>query len=110
MGARVSHNLEEALQDADAVMLLRIQHERQSSSHFPSLAEYTKIFGLNKDRKQWLKKGALILHPGPVNRGVELDSELADSPQSVILDQVSNGIAVRMAILYLCTMQGATSL
>ena len=110
MGARVSHNLEEALQDADAVMLLRIQHERQSSSHFPSLAEYTKIFGLNKDRKQWLKKGALILHPGPVNRGVELDSELADSPQSVILDQVSNGIAVRMAILYLCTLKGAYSL
>jgi aspartate carbamoyltransferase catalytic subunit len=110
MGARVSHNLEEALQDADAVMLLRIQHERQSSSHFPSLAEYTKIFGLNKDRKRWLKKGALILHPGPINRGVEIDSELADSPQSVILDQVNNGIAVRMAILYLCTLQGATSL
>ena len=103
MGAKVCHNLKEALQGADAVMLLRIQHERQSSSHFPSLAEYTAIFGLNKDRRKWLKKGALILHPGPVNRGVELDSELADSSQSVILDQVSNGIAVRMAILYLCT-------
>lgn len=102
MGARVSHDLKEALRDADAVMLLRIQHERQSSTHFPSLAEYTKIFGLNRDRRKWLKKGTLILHPGPVNRGVELDSELADSPQSLILDQVTNGIAVRMAILYLC--------
>ena len=102
MGARVIHNLKEALKDADAVMLLRIQHERQSSSHFPSLSEYTNIFGLNKHSKKLLKEGAIILHPGPVNRGVELDSELADSPQSLILEQVSNGIAVRMAILYLC--------
>ncbi len=103
MGAKVCHDLRDALKDADAVMLLRIQHERQSSSHFPSLSEYTNIFGLNKDRKKWLKKEALILHPGPVNRGVELDSELTDSSQSVILEQVENGIAVRMAILYLCT-------
>jgi len=103
MGAKVCYDLREALEDADAVMLLRIQHERQSSSHFPSLSEYTNIFGLNNDRKKWLKEGALILHPGPVNRGVELDSELTDSSQSVILEQVSNGIAVRMAILYLCT-------
>ena len=88
-------------------MLLRIQHERQSSSHFPSLSEYTNIFGLNKDRRRWLKEGALILHPGPVNRGVELDSELTDSSQSVILEQVSNGIAVRMAILCLCTNPGS---
>ena len=79
MGAKVSHNLKESLSDADAVMLLRIQHERQSSSHFPSLAEYTRIFGLNKSRSKWLKKGAIILHPGPINRGVEIDSELADS-------------------------------
>jgi aspartate carbamoyltransferase catalytic subunit len=106
IGAKVSHNLKEALKDADAVMLLRIQHERQSSTHFPSLDEYTTIFGLNRDRKKWLKDGALILHPGPVNRGVELDSELADSPQSLILNQVTNGIAVRMAILYLCTTKG----
>jgi aspartate carbamoyltransferase catalytic subunit len=103
MGAKVSHNLKESLSDADAVILLRIQHERQSSSHFPSLAEYTKIFGLNRSRSKWLKEGALILHPGPINRGVEIDSELADSSNSAILDQVSNGIAVRMAILYLCT-------
>ncbi len=103
MGARVSHNLKESLSDADAVILLRIQHERQSSSHFPSLEEYTNIFGLNKNRSKWLKEGALILHPGPINRGVEIDSDLADSSKSLILDQVSNGIAVRMAILYLCT-------
>ncbi|MDA8824098.1 aspartate carbamoyltransferase catalytic subunit [Opitutales bacterium] len=104
MGAIVSHDLKESLADADAVMLLRIQHERQSSSHFPSLEEYTRIFGLNKYRSKWLKKDAVILHPGPINRGVEIDSELADSGNSVILDQVTNGVAVRMAILCLCTL------
>lgn len=104
MGAIVSHDLKESLADADAVMLLRIQHERQSSSHFPSLEEYTRIFGLNKYRSKWLKKDVVILHPGPINRGVEIDSELADSANSVILDQVTNGVAVRMAILCLCTL------
>jgi len=102
MGARVSHDLQESLADADAVMLLRIQHERQNSSHFPSLDEYTTMFGLNMARSQWLKPDAIILHPGPINRGVEIDSELADSSRAVILDQVKNGIAVRMAILFLC--------
>ncbi len=102
MGARVSHDLRESLADADAVMLLRIQHERQNSTHFPSLAEYTTMFGLNMERSRWLKPEAIILHPGPINRGVEIDSELADSSRAVILDQVKNGIAVRMAILYLC--------
>lgn len=102
MGARVSHDLRESLADADAVMLLRIQHERQNSSHFPSLAEYTTMFGLNMERSKWLKPDAIILHPGPINRGVEIDSELADSPKAVILDQVKNGVSVRMAILYLC--------
>lgn len=104
MGAKVSHDLKDSLSDADAVMLLRIQHERQSSSHFPSLAEYTRIFGLNKSRAKWLKKDAVILHPGPINRGIEIDSELADSHNSVILNQVTNGVAVRMAILSLCTL------
>ena len=104
MGAIVSHDLKESLADADAVMLLRIQHERQSSSHFPSLEEYTRIFGLNKYRSKWLKNDVVILHPGPINRGVEIDSELADSSNSVILDQVTNGVAVRMAILCLCTL------
>jgi aspartate carbamoyltransferase catalytic subunit len=102
-GVKVSHNLREALSEADAVMLLRIQHERQTSTHFPSLGEYTSMFGLNKQRAAWLKPNAIIMHPGPINRGVELDSELADSKRSVILDQVTNGIAIRMAVLYLCS-------
>lgn len=103
MGVTVTHNLKDALADADAVMLLRIQHERQSSTHFPSLGEYTSMFGLNSMRASWLKPGAIIMHPGPINRGVELDSDLADSNQSVILEQVTNGIAVRMAVLFLCS-------
>lgn len=102
MGVNVSHDLRSALVDSDAVMLLRIQHERQTSTHFPSLGEYTSMFGLNKERASWLKPDAIIMHPGPINRGVEIDSELADSGRSVILDQVTNGIAVRMAVLYLC--------
>ncbi|MBC2594826.1 aspartate carbamoyltransferase catalytic subunit [Ruficoccus amylovorans] len=102
LGVRVCHDLKQALADADAVMLLRIQHERQTSTHFPSLGEYTSMFGLNKRRAAWLKPNAIIMHPGPINRGVELDSDLADSSRSVILDQVTNGIAVRMAVLYLC--------
>ncbi len=102
-GAIVTHKIEEALVDADAVMLLRIQHERQNSSHFPSLEEYTRIFGLDSARSSLLKKDALILHPGPINRGVEIDSILADSKRSVILEQVTNGIVIRMAILYLCS-------
>ena len=102
MGARVCHDLKNALEDADAVMLLRIQHERQSSTHFPSLSEYTSMFGLNKERAGWLKPHAVIMHPGPINRGVEIDSEVADSDRSVVLQQVTNGIAIRMAILHIC--------
>lgn len=102
LGVKVSHELKPALAEADAVMLLRIQHERQTSTHFPSLGEYTSMFGLNKFRAGYLKKDAIIMHPGPINRGVEIDSDLADSPRSVILEQVTNGIAVRMAVLYLC--------
>lgn len=102
LGVTVCHDLQKALDGADAVMLLRIQHERQTSTHFPSLGEYTSMFGLNEKRAAWLKPDALIMHPGPINRGVELDSALADSDRSVILDQVTNGIAVRMAALYLC--------
>jgi aspartate carbamoyltransferase catalytic subunit len=103
MGVTVSHDLKSALADAVVVMLLRIQHERQASSHFPSLGEYTSMFGLNKTRASWLNPKAIIMHPGPINRGVEIDSDLADSNRSVILEQVSNGIAVRMAALYLCS-------
>lgn len=103
LGANVSHNLKDALTGADAVMLLRIQHERQSTKHFPSLGEYSNMFGLNNSTIKYLKKDAVILHPGPINRGVEIDSNIADSKRSLILNQVKNGIAVRMAILNLCT-------
>jgi aspartate carbamoyltransferase catalytic subunit len=102
LGVKVSHDLRGALADAEVVMLLRIQHERQAAGHFPSLGEYTSMFGLNKTRASWLNPKAIIMHPGPINRGVEIDSELADGERSVILEQVTNGIAVRMAVLYLC--------
>lgn len=98
----VTHSLKEALADADAVMLLRIQHERQTSTHFPSIGEYKSMFGLNLQRASWLKPDAIIMHPGPINRGVEIDSQLADSNRSVILQQVTNGIVCRMAVLFLC--------
>jgi len=102
-GATVSHDLRSALADAEVVMLLRIQHERQSKGMFPSIGEYTSLFGLNNTRASWLDPNAIIMHPGPINRGVEIDSDLADGSRSVILDQVTNGIAVRMAVLYLCS-------
>ncbi|MBT5901626.1 MAG: aspartate carbamoyltransferase catalytic subunit [Opitutaceae bacterium] len=103
LGVTVSHNLRKALADAEVVMLLRIQHERQNAGMFPSIGEYTSMFGLNQQRAAWLHPDAIIMHPGPINRGVEIDSELADGHRSVILDQVTNGIAVRMAVLYLCS-------
>ncbi len=103
LGVTVSHKLRDALHDAEVVMLLRIQHERQNAGMFPSIGEYTSMFGLNQERAAWLHPNAIIMHPGPINRGVEIDSELADGPRSVILDQVTNGIAVRMAVLYLCS-------
>ncbi len=103
LGVKVSHDLRSALADAEVVMLLRIQHERQATGYFPSLGEYTSMFGLNKTRAGWLNPKAIIMHPGPINRGVEIDNDLADGPNSVILEQVTNGIAVRMAVLYLCS-------
>ena len=103
LGVKVSHDLRGALAGAEVVMLLRIQHERQTQTMFPSLGEYTSMFGLNKTRAGWLDPKAIIMHPGPINRGVEIDSVLADGERSVILDQVTNGIAVRMACLYLCS-------
>lgn len=102
LGVKVSHDLRSALADAEVVMLLRIQHERQTETMFPSLGEYTSMFGLNRTRASWLSPKAIIMHPGPINRGVEIDSDLADGDRSVILDQVTNGIAVRMACLFLC--------
>ena len=100
-GCRVTWDLEEALRDADVVNLLRIQHERQRVTMFPGLGEYTALFGLNQARMKWVKPDALIMHPGPINRGVEIEGEIADGPQSVILEQVTNGLAVRMAVLFL---------
>ncbi len=101
IGVRVCDNLKDTIEGADVVNLLRIQHERQRASYFPSISEYASIFGLNKETVKYLKPDALIMHPGPINRGVELDSSIADGTQSVILEQVTNGLAVRMAVLYL---------
>ena len=101
MGCRVTYNVEEAIEGADIINLLRIQHERQRKTMFPSISEYTSLFGLTKARLAHAKPEALIMHPGPINRGVEIDSEIADSRRSVILDQVTNGLAVRMAVLFL---------
>ena len=102
MGVTVTHDLDAVLPEVDVVNLLRIQHERQRKEYFPSLGEYTALFGLTKTRAEKLKPDALIMHPGPINRGVEIDSDIADSGRSVILDQVTNGLAVRMAVLFLC--------
>ena len=102
MGCTVHHDLREAVEGADAVIMLRIQHERIGDPLIPNTREYSRLWGLNsKKAAEWLKPGALVLHPGPINRGVELSPEVADGPFSVILDQVQNGVAVRMAILYL---------
>ncbi|MDB6173635.1 MAG: pyrB [Chthoniobacteraceae bacterium] len=109
MGVTVTHDLDSILPDVDVLNLLRIQHERQRKEYFPSLGEYTSLFGLTKKRAEQLKPGALIMHPGPINRGVEIDSDIADSSRSVILDQVTNGLAVRMAVLYLCAGASRTS-
>ncbi|MES2307514.1 MAG: aspartate carbamoyltransferase catalytic subunit [Verrucomicrobiota bacterium] len=101
LGVKIQYDLDKALPEADVVMLLRIQHERQRQVMFPSVGEYISLFGLTKTRFQKCKPDVLIMHPGPINRGVEVDSELADGLNSVILEQVTNGIAVRMAVLYL---------
>ena len=102
LGVSISDDIDAVLPTVDVVNLLRIQHERQRKEYFPGLGEYIRLFGLTKSRAKLLKPDCLIMHPGPINRGVEIDSELADGVQSVILDQVTNGLAVRMAVLYLC--------
>ncbi len=101
IGVRVCHDLRSALPDADVVNLLRIQHERQAAGFFPNVNEYARFFGLNKENFRYLRPDALIMHPGPINRDVELDSSVADGSNSVILEQVTNGLAVRMAVLFL---------
>ncbi|HTG43973.1 MAG TPA: aspartate carbamoyltransferase catalytic subunit [Verrucomicrobiae bacterium] len=109
MGCKVTYNVEEAIAGADVINLLRIQHERQRQTMFPSIGEYTTLFSLNKARLKLTKPEALIMHPGPINRGVEIDSDIADSDRSVILEQVTNGLAVRMAVLFLISGgKGAT--
>ena len=101
LGVTVAHDFDSVLPDADVIMLLRIQHERQRRSFFPSVGEYVSLFGLNMSRFKKCKPNVLIMHPGPINRGVEIASELADGPNSTVLDQVQNGLAVRMAALHL---------
>ena len=108
LGVRITHDLDSILPELDVINLLRVQHERQSRSYFPSLGEYTALFGLTKARASRLREDCLIMHPGPINRGVEIDSDVADSRRSVILDQVTNGLAVRMAVLYLCNAARST--
>ena len=100
-GARVTSDIREAVTDADVVMMLRIQLERQKTATFPSLREYSRKFGLNREVFALAREDAVIMHPGPINRGVELSDELADSAQSRVLNQVESGVAVRMALLYL---------
>jgi aspartate carbamoyltransferase catalytic subunit len=101
MGVKVTHDLAEALADADVVNVLRIQRERMDKGLIPSCEEYTKLYGITADRIKRAKKDLMIMHPGPINRGVEITSEIADGPYNVILDQVTNGVAIRMAVLFL---------
>ena len=101
LGVNVSHNVEETLQWCDVANILRIQLERQNTKYFPSLREYSLYFGLNRQRLEKLQKEIVIMHPGPINRAVEITSDVADSEHSIILDQVENGVAVRMAVMYL---------
>lgn len=103
-GAKVCETMREAIEGADVVMVLRIQLERQAKGLFPSVAEYSKLYGVTQELMMLAKPNALVMHPGPVNRGVELPRAVYESPQSVIAEQVTNGVAVRMAILYLLNL------
>ena len=105
LGVEIINNFDDALQWCDVVNMLRIQNERMNKSFFPSLREYVKSFGLNYERLSKLNRDIIIMHPGPINRGVELTSEIADSKNSIILDQVENGVAIRMAVIYLLAKQ-----
>jgi aspartate carbamoyltransferase catalytic subunit len=108
LGARITGHIEEAIEDADVVMMLRVQHERQNEALIPSVREYYNLYGLTRERMRLAKKDTIVMHPGPMNRGVEIDSDVADAGYSVILDQVANGVATRMAVLYL--LSGNTGL
>ena len=108
-GLQVCSNVEDAISGCDVVMILRIQRERQDSAYFPTLSEYSIHYGLTNERLALAKKDAIVLHPGPMNRGIEIASNVADSSRSLILDQVKYGVAVRMAVLYLATGGTATN-
>jgi aspartate carbamoyltransferase catalytic subunit len=109
LGVTVSYNLVEGLKDIDVIVMLRLQKERMTSALLPSESEYFKCFGLTEERLKIAKPDAIVMHPGPINRGVEIDSKVADGPQSVILKQVSNGIAIRMAIMAMAMQQQGNS-
>ncbi len=109
MGVTVSHNLADGLQDIDVITMLRLQKERMSAALLPSESEYFKCFGLTEERLKIAKPDAIVMHPGPINRGVEIDSKVADGSQSVILKQVSNGIAIRMAIMAMAMQKQGNS-
>ncbi|MCX6187269.1 MAG: aspartate carbamoyltransferase catalytic subunit [Bacteroidetes bacterium] len=106
LGVKVEHDLMKALNWCDVANMLRIQLERQDIKYFPSLREYSMLYGLNKERLDKLDKEIVIMHPGPINRGVEITSDVADSKHSIILNQVENGVAVRMAVMFLLAGQG----
>jgi aspartate carbamoyltransferase catalytic subunit len=107
LGARVVHRLDDVIGEVDVLNMLRVQFERIKSSQFPTVREFTHFFGLTWDRFQRCKPGVFVMHPGPMNRGIEISSDIADGPQSGILKQVTNGLAVRMAVLFLVTQAGA---
>jgi aspartate carbamoyltransferase catalytic subunit len=101
MGVKMTYDVEEAIADADVLYSLRMQFERQQANFLPSIEEYIRLFGLNTERVNKAKPDCIVMHPGPINRGIEMTSDVADSPRSVILDQVTNGVAVRMAVMFL---------
>ena len=105
LGVQVETNLQKALEWCDVANVLRVQHERMDINYFPSIREYTQLFGINKKILNALDKEIVVMHPGPINRGVEITSDVADSDQSIILDQVENGVAIRMACIYLLAQQ-----
>jgi aspartate carbamoyltransferase catalytic subunit len=101
LGAKITGRIEEVIEGADVIMMLRLQHERQNEAFIPSTREYYNFYGLTRERMRLAKKDTIVMHPGPMNRGVEIDSDVADADYSVILNQVANGVATRMAVLYL---------
>ena len=109
LGVRVTTSIDAAIDGADVIMMLRVQYERMKGLFLPSVREYFSLFGLTPARMQLAAPDAIVMHPGPMNRGVEIDSEVADGPWSVILDQVANGVAVRMAVLYLLSGEGVAT-